>query len=128
MSQSIDACLQKMAVQKMADHIPNLDLLVDNIDNAITSSFPPTQKLFRNSLSSAPYSTSPYKSVHALLLSWENDDLGVSIVEIEKLQKVLLEKYRYDVDKWEIPMILMTSWEIDSENSGSPMRRWMMSS
>jgi hypothetical protein len=34
-------------------------------------------------------------------LSWENDDLGV-IVEIEKLQQVLLEKYRYNVDRWEI--------------------------
>ncbi|TVY39388.1 hypothetical protein LSUB1_G004327 [Lachnellula subtilissima] len=43
-----------------------------------------------------------YKRVHALLLSWEEDDLGV-IKEIERLRCVLKNTYQYSVESYEIP-------------------------
>lgn len=43
-----------------------------------------------------------YTSVKALLLSWEEDDLGV-IKEIRRLRCVLENKYHYDVRTYEIP-------------------------
>lgn len=46
----------------------------------------------------------PYKSVHVLLLSWEEDDLEPPCAdEIEKLREVFEQRYRFNVDEWRIP-------------------------
>jgi len=47
---------------------------------------------------------SKYKAVRALLVSWEEDDLGV-VAEIDLLGQLLQDVYRYDVRKWRIPSV-----------------------
>ena len=47
-------------------------------------------------------SSSRYHDVHALLLSWEEDDLGV-IDEISQLNVVLENNYHYETAQWKIP-------------------------
>ncbi|KAL8726167.1 MAG: hypothetical protein Q9166_006884 [cf. Caloplaca sp. 2 TL-2023] len=45
-----------------------------------------------------------YCDVYVLLLSWEDDDLGVA-AEIDDLEKVFRDIYGYRVDRWKIPSI-----------------------
>lgn len=45
---------------------------------------------------------SRYKEVHALLLSWEQDNLGVAN-EIAELKDVFQQIYHFNVDGWKIP-------------------------
>lgn len=45
---------------------------------------------------------SRYSEVHCLLLSWENDDLGV-IKEILELQEVFDRRYNFQTEEWKIP-------------------------
>jgi len=40
----------------------------------------------------AKYQTAQYREIHALLISWENDDLGVED-ELHALERVLSNKY-----------------------------------
>lgn len=49
-----------------------------------------------------PSGGSPYKEVHVLLLSWEDDNLGV-IREVVELQRVFQRIYLYDVHEFKIP-------------------------
>lgn len=49
-----------------------------------------------------PKGFSRYNEVHVLLLSWEDDNLGV-IKEVLELQEVFWQVYRYDVKEWRIP-------------------------
>ena len=49
-----------------------------------------------------PSSPSRYKEVHALLLSWQDDDLGVNR-EIAELKTTFDQIYRFDVEEWRIP-------------------------
>ena len=47
----------------------------------------------------------PYKEVHILLLSWEDDDLGV-FDEVIELEDVFRKDYGYhSVRRWEIPTL-----------------------
>lgn len=41
--------------------------------------------------------------MHALLLSWEEDDLGVG-EEIANLGNVLVDQYAFEVRYWQIPV------------------------
>jgi hypothetical protein len=45
---------------------------------------------------------SRYESTHVLLLSWEDDDLGV-IEGINRLRHVFGERFKYEVEIYEIP-------------------------
>jgi hypothetical protein len=45
-----------------------------------------------------------YTNVQVLLLSWEDDDLGVS-VEIEPLKRLFKERYYFGVEDYKIPSI-----------------------
>lgn len=45
---------------------------------------------------------SRYREVHVLLLSWEEDNLGV-IGELTELQTVFKDMYRFDTETWKIP-------------------------
>ena len=47
---------------------------------------------------------SKYKAVKALLVSWEDDDLGVE-AEVDVLGQMFEEVYHYDVEKWKIPAV-----------------------
>ncbi|KAH6607553.1 hypothetical protein Trco_003866 [Trichoderma cornu-damae] len=49
-----------------------------------------------------PNSTSKYKAVHALLLSWGDDGLD-SDATVEELKKLLSTGYGYNVERWQIP-------------------------
>ena len=45
---------------------------------------------------------SRYKEAHVLLLSWEDDDLGV-FEEVTELQDVFRHYYRFETEEWKIP-------------------------
>lgn len=45
---------------------------------------------------------SRYKEVHALLLSWEDDNLGV-VDEVTELEDVFRNCYRFETEAWKIP-------------------------
>lgn len=45
---------------------------------------------------------SRYKEIHALLLSWEDDNLGV-VNEIDELYDVFRQIYHFEVERWSIP-------------------------
>ena len=49
-----------------------------------------------------PKESSRYREVHVLLLSWEDDNLGV-IKEVLELENVFRQVYFYDVEVWKIP-------------------------
>ena len=49
-----------------------------------------------------PKGQSRYTRIHVLLLSWEQDNLGV-IDEIVELQHLLRETFLYDTEEWKIP-------------------------
>ena len=52
-----------------------------------------------------PHDTYRYKEVHALLLSWMDDDLGV-VHEVQELEKVFRDDYCFtSVRIWEIPSL-----------------------
>ncbi len=49
-----------------------------------------------------PNRLSRYREVHVLLLSWEDDNLGV-ITEVLELHGVFQQTYLYGVEEWRIP-------------------------
>lgn len=50
-----------------------------------------------------PNARSKYKSINALLLSWQDDDLGVE-KDIEKLKGLLASSYGCHTEQWKIPL------------------------
>ena len=71
-------------------HIKDLATFGDCLTEAVNAAFPTTT------------GPSQYKSVHALLLSWEEDNLGV-IKEVSELQHVFAQTYHFDTEEWKIP-------------------------
>ena len=69
-------------------HIKDLKKFGDEVEKAVNSAF--------------PSSTSRYREVHVLMLSWELDTLGV-IKEIIELRDLFKDVYQYDVEEWVIP-------------------------
>lgn len=69
-------------------HIKDLAQFGDYLEKAANAAF--------------PKGLSRYKEVHVLLLSWEDDNLGV-IIEVLELQEVFRQVYLYDVKEWRIP-------------------------
>lgn len=63
--------------------------LGDLLNSAATAAFP-NQGLSR------------YKGIHALLLNWKDDNLGV-VNEIDELEDVFRQIYHFQVERWEIP-------------------------
>ena len=49
-----------------------------------------------------PKEFSRYRKVHVLLLSWEDDNLGV-FSEVLELKEVFRDVYHYEVEQWFIP-------------------------
>ena len=63
----------------------------DTVNKAIRGAFP-KEDAFR------------YRSVHVLLLSWEDDDLDPPCSgEIQRLRSVFEDRYRFAVEEWRIP-------------------------
>ena len=71
-------------------HIKDLAAFGKSLSNATVDAFPKN------------WTTSRHKEVHVLLLSWEEDNLGVK-EEIIELEFVLKQGYRYETEHWKIP-------------------------
>ncbi|ETS80329.1 hypothetical protein PFICI_07858 [Pestalotiopsis fici W106-1] len=72
-------------------HLKNFNQVIDALKSAA------------DRVSTSHHSGHKYASMHALLLSWEGDDLGVG-TEVANLGDVLSNQYAFDVRQWEIPM------------------------
>lgn len=72
-------------------HLPLYKDFQDRANKAFQGSFPRRQ-------------TPRYSEVHALLLHWADDDLGV-IKEILTLKGVLEDHFRFDTNIWPIPSV-----------------------
>ncbi|KAK0736471.1 hypothetical protein B0T21DRAFT_367008 [Apiosordaria backusii] len=70
-------------------HIANLSTFVSHLTDAVSEAWP------------ARFSTG-YRTVKVLLISWEQDDLGVD-AEIRPLASVFSTLYHYDTEVWKIP-------------------------
>lgn len=73
-------------------HFESIHDFTKELQTAITASWP--------TRSSPGYSK--YAAVKVLLISWEEDDLGVE-VEVDLLGQLLENVYSYEVEKWKIP-------------------------
>ena len=69
-------------------HIKDLEEFGNLLEGAANAAFP--RRLSR------------YREAHVLLLSWEDDNLGV-ITEVSELRDVFRQVYCYDVEEWRIP-------------------------
>ncbi|KAJ4294458.1 hypothetical protein N0V90_008149 [Kalmusia sp. IMI 367209] len=85
--------------------VPNLPLLTHNV---MTSNHIHSVEKFAEDLSVAVNAAWPtrhesrYSEVQVLLLSWEDDDLGV-LHEIGDLERTFRDLFNYEVTKWRIP-------------------------
>ncbi|KAL8984455.1 MAG: hypothetical protein Q9205_001594, partial [Flavoplaca limonia] len=70
-------------------HVKDVETFGKVLNNAAAAAFPRSN-------------TCRYCDVCVLLLSWENDDLGVA-VEIDDLETVFRDLYGYRVERWKIP-------------------------
>ena len=76
-------------ISRVHHHIQDIKNFLATVESATKSAFP-------NS------GTSRYAAVHALLVSWTEDDLSVSI-ELDRLHRVFKELYGFSVEQWSIP-------------------------
>lgn len=83
-------------------HQPSIGKFLQQLHEAIVGGFPSGGQLYRSRAHSRVYTGSPYSAVNVLLLSWKDDDLGVAD-ELDRLQHVLENHYRYSVETWSIP-------------------------
>ena len=74
-------------------HVKDIQALGDELTAAANGAFP-----------NRGVGTSRYKGAHVLLLSWEEDSLGV-IKEIQELEDVFRNDYHYDTEEWRIPSV-----------------------
>ena len=70
-------------------HIKDLKTFGDYVTNAVAAAFPNGRK-------------SRYTGVFVLLLSWEDDNLGVTS-EINELKDVFNQRYNFKTEEWKIP-------------------------
>jgi hypothetical protein len=76
-------------VSFVEEHIPNIKKFAEDLQLAIDAAWPTRRK-------------SRYKEVHVLLMSWEDDNLGVE-KEIRRLGYVFSNLYRFNVQEFRIP-------------------------
>ena len=70
-------------------HVRDIKALGEILTNAAEAAFPNR-------------GVSRYKEVHTLLLSWEDDNLGVAD-EIDELRDVFRNLYSFEAEEWKIP-------------------------
>jgi hypothetical protein len=71
------------------EHIPSVEKFGEDLQVAITAAWPTRHG-------------NRYKEAHVLMLSWEDDNLGVER-EIRRLKHVFSALYRFDVQEFKIP-------------------------
>ena len=71
------------------EHIPSIKKFAEDLQLAIAAAWPTRRD-------------SHYERVHVLLLSWEDDNLGVD-KEIKRLGHVFSHLYQFDVERFQIP-------------------------
>ncbi|KAK5657970.1 hypothetical protein OQA88_2523 [Cercophora sp. LCS_1] len=79
---------ESLELERAEHHFPNLASFVDRLRDGCKAKWA-TRHI-------------PYKRVIALLVSWEDDDLGVG-AEIKGLAEVLRDSYHFNVETWAIP-------------------------
>lgn len=82
-------CSKKHDISLIDEHIPNIAVLAADLNKAVQAGWSRRHDL-------------RYKKVEALLLRWEDDDLGVE-TELKGLQHVLEDFYHYHVQTYHIP-------------------------
>jgi hypothetical protein len=81
---------QDIALMALVDeHIPSVEKFGEDLQVAITAAWPTRHG-------------NRYKEAHVLMLSWEDDNLGVER-EIRRLKHVFSALYRFDVQEFKIP-------------------------
>ncbi|KAI4128143.1 MAG: hypothetical protein LQ338_002880 [Usnochroma carphineum] len=70
-------------------HVKDVKTLCEILSQAVSAAFPRA-------------GGSRYRNANVLLLSWENDDLGVA-TEVDELDEIFRDVYRYQTDQWRIP-------------------------
>jgi len=78
-------------VSHTGEHIPDISHFANDLERAAKAAWPRRHQI-------------RYSRVHALLLSWEDDDLGV-VSEVNALKDVLADLYHYNVQTYKIPSI-----------------------
>ena len=73
-------------------HVRDLETFGNTLTRATAAAFPTT----------VPWERYRYEQVHVLLLSWEEDLLGVS-EEVAALRDIFQRTYNYDTEEWQIP-------------------------
>ncbi len=76
-------------VSFVEEHIPSIEKFADDLQIAINAAWPTRKQ-------------GHYENVHMLLLSWEDDNLGVA-QEIERLGYVFAKLYCFNVHEYRIP-------------------------
>lgn len=71
------------------NHVKDLDAWAQTLNQAVSAAFPGA-------------GGNRYTDVNVLLLSWEDDDLGVA-TEVSELDFVFRHVYGYRTDQWKIP-------------------------
>ncbi|KAL8723582.1 MAG: hypothetical protein Q9225_000124 [Loekoesia sp. 1 TL-2023] len=70
-------------------HVKDIQTLCEILNRSLSAAFPRASR-------------SRYSDVYVLLISWEDDDLGV-VTEIDELEVLLRHMYQYRTDQWRIP-------------------------
>ncbi|KAL8958408.1 MAG: hypothetical protein Q9193_004529 [Seirophora villosa] len=91
MSSSLEVAqrAQTHDISRISNHLEDPESFGDIVTKAAAAAFPNSRR-------------SRYRNVYALLLSWEDDQLGV-ISEVQELDDVLSQTYHYQVEQWRIP-------------------------
>ena len=76
-------------ISRVSHHVPNIKDFLATVEKATRSAFPNTGK-------------SRYQAAHVLLLSWEDDDLGV-LQQSDRLSGVFRDCYGFETEDWFIP-------------------------
>lgn len=76
-------------VSFVEEHVPGIERFAKDLQSAINAAWPTRRK-------------SRYEKAHVLLLSWEDDNLGV-YQEMHRLEYVFTNLYRFDVQSFKIP-------------------------
>jgi len=81
--------LNTHATTFVEEHVPDIEKFAQDLQDAIDAAWSDRKK-------------NRYQEVHVLLLSWEDDNIGV-FREIERLRYVFFNLYRFDVQEFRIP-------------------------
>ncbi|KAK3936705.1 hypothetical protein QBC46DRAFT_345351 [Diplogelasinospora grovesii] len=82
-------------IHRLEHHLKDVNHMTDKLDRAVRALSAKVEERW-------PTRNMPYSRVSALLIQWEDDDLGVH-EEIRELHELLARWFRYSVEEWFIP-------------------------